>query len=270
MARILITPEGRWYEELRSVAYYSESEVEKRIIQHAKSLFPNHYVFRFKRDIVHRGTENKKRPDLALIRHDLSAWAIVEVESGQHGLDHVLSQTRVFINGDYNAPEVAEYVQKQLNTSCDKLVSLERLTKLFLTEAPSIFVVADTPETGWLKDLNEEGVSLCVFQIYKSVRGLYLYRTVGQYPTIEVKEAHCRLLASSPNLLEIFGDFVIKRFARGKVVEIVYEGYLTRWKLITGEGKQYLQFAGTSNPLSPAATYRLFRDRTHKYYLGRS
>ena len=255
---------------LRAVAYYVESDVEKWILQHATALFPNHHVFPFKRDIVSLTGEETKRPDLALIRRDFSAWAIVEVELGVHTLDHVLEQTRVFVNGDYNAPEIAAYAQKQLKTCCNKTATIERLTKLVGTHAPSILVVADTPEIDWHEELKNQGVDLCVFQIYKSVRGLYVYRTSGRYPTVQVQESHCRPLPLRPNLLEVIDEFEFKKLKKRKIVEITYEGYLTRWDLLQDEGKQYLQFVGSSNPLSPTATYRLFKDRAQKYYLGRS
>jgi hypothetical protein len=270
MARILTADEGKWYDELRAVSYYLESDVEKWILLHAKSLFPHHFVFPFKRDIFSQKFGISKRPDLALISRNLSSWTIVEVEVGTHDLDHVLDQVRVFANGDYNPPEIAEYAKKQIKTSCDKVIGLPRLTKLFSKQTPSILVIADTPEVSWQSDLEKEGVDLCIFQIYKSVRGLYIYRTSGQYPIVQVEEAHCRPLPLRPNLLEVINNFEFKKVGKGKSVEVAYEGRLTRWDVIEDKGKQYLQFVGTVNPLSPAATYKLFRDKMDRYHLGRN
>jgi len=270
MARILVAADGHWYDELRAVAYYFERDVEKWILQHAKALFPHHYVFPFKRDIVSERLGGAKRPDLALVRRDFAEWAIVEVEVGEHELPHVLEQVQVFANGEYNSPEIAEYAQRQLQRHCGKTVTLERLTRLFSNQLPAVLVVADTPDTAWQEDLEREGADLCAFQIYKSVRGLYMYRTSGEYPAVRTEEAHCRPLLLRPNVLEIIGDFEFKRLGKKKIVQISYEGYLTRWELIVDGGRQYLQFAGASNPLSPTGTYSLFRDRSHHYFLSRS
>src|ERR1700675_1274988 len=111
MARILIAGDARWYDELRAIAYYGESEMESWILQHAKSLFPYHFVLPFKTDIPSMSTGDRRRPDLALIRRDFSDWAVVEIELERHPLGHVVEQTRVFAEGAYNTPEIAEYAQ---------------------------------------------------------------------------------------------------------------------------------------------------------------
>jgi len=270
MARILIAAESRWYDELRAVAYYSESEMERWILQHAKSLFPHHFVIPFKKDVVSRTTATPKRPDLALIRHDFSAWSVVEVELEEHPLSHVLDQTRVFAAGSYNAPEVAEYARKQLKKFCDKTASLKRLSNLFSKHAPSVLVLVDRHATEWQEELSRAGVDFCIFEIYKNVVGQFVYRTYGQYPAVPAEEAHCRPHASISNLVEVIGNFTFKKLRKGGQVEVVYDQYLTRWDLFKEEGKQYLRLVGAANPLSPNATYALFRDKSENYFFRRS
>src|SRR6266849_6113940 len=124
MARILHS-DGGWYDELRTVAYYLESDLEKWILQHAKSIFPSHFVFPFKKSILGQTSGANKRPDLALLRRDFSAWSIVEVEIEGHELSHVLEQTRVFAEGKYNVPEIAAYAREQLKKTCNQRVSLK-------------------------------------------------------------------------------------------------------------------------------------------------
>jgi len=111
MSRILHAATGEWYDELTAVAYYGETELECWIHQHAESLFPHHYVIPFKKDVESRATSEIKRPDLAMVRHDFSAWSIVEVELEDHDLQHVLDQTSVFLDGEYNLPEMVKYVR---------------------------------------------------------------------------------------------------------------------------------------------------------------
>jgi len=270
MSRILIAGDGRWYDELRAVAYYYESDVERWILQHASSVFPYHFVFPFKKDIFSRATGASKIPDLALIRRDFAGWAIVEVELRRHDLNHVLDQTRVFADGRYNAPEIAEYARQQLLRFCQKTTSLRRLTNLFSSEAPSILVMADVHATDWQEELNRNGVDFCVFEVYKSVAGRYVYRTFGQYPAVVAEEAHIRRDPSISNLFEVLGPFTFKKVAADGRVEVKFEEFLTRWILFQDAGRQYLRFVGTSNPLSPNDAYGLFRDKSHRYFFRRS
>jgi hypothetical protein len=199
MARILTTTEGRWYDELKAVAYYGETEIEKWIQQHAESLFPHHYVFPFKKDVTSRKNAETKRPDLALIRKDFSAWVVVEVELKRHELNHLLNQTRVFLDGDYNLPEIAKYAQEQFSKFYNKAVPLGQLSKLFDSHPPSVLVIADEHAEDWQEELQRLGVEFCIFEIYKSVSGRHVYRVFGNYPTVYAEEAHCRPHQSLPN-----------------------------------------------------------------------
>jgi hypothetical protein len=268
MARVLIAGDERWYDELRAVAYYSESELENWILQHAKSIFPDHFAFPFKKDIFSQTIS--KRPDLALIQRDFSAWVVVEVEVEGHGVNHVLEQTRVFVGGNYNLPEIAEYAQKQLVKFCNKTASLKRLGKLFSEYAPSVLVIAEAPAIAWQQGLKDAGVDFCVFEVYKNVVGQYVYRTLGKYPVVPVEEAHCRPHKQLPNMFEVVGDIEFKRLRKGRQIEVVFDENLTQWALIEEKGQRYLRFVGTSNPLSPNATYGLFRDKSHRYSFVRS
>src|ERR1035438_4805539 len=163
MARILTPTDGRWYDELKAVAYYGETELETWIHQHAKSLFPYHYVIPFKKEVASKTTAKTKKPDLALIRNDFSAWVMVEVELEDHQLDHVLKQTRVFLDGDYNLPEIAQYVRDQFQKFHGKHVSLHRLKTLFNASPPAVLVIADEHADDWHKELRKLGVNYCIF-----------------------------------------------------------------------------------------------------------
>jgi hypothetical protein len=272
MARILNPGDGRWYDELKAVAYYGETELERWIHQHAKSVFPHHYVIPFKKDVTCKSTPETKRPDLALIRFDFSGWVIVEVELGGHTLDHVLEQTRVFLDGSYNLAEIAQYVRQQFLKFHRKRVSLRRLRDLFDSHPPSVLVIADEHREDWQKELGKLGVQFCIFEIYKDASGHHLYRVFGEYPTVYADEAQCRPHASLPNLIEVIGHFTFTQITEGGVVDVFYDEYLTQWCLINEQGKQYLQFLGISNPLplAPRDAYGLFRDKSNRYYLKRS
>src|SRR4051794_24370692 len=99
MARVLVPDGPHWYEELKAVSYYGESELERYVRDHVSDLFPDFYVFPFKKDITHKTKQITKRPDLAMLRRDLKAWGIIEVELSGHDLKHVLEQTECFAEG---------------------------------------------------------------------------------------------------------------------------------------------------------------------------
>lgn len=272
MSRVFNPADGGWYDELRAVAYYRETDLERWILQHAVSLFPHHYVIPFKKTVTSRDTAENRKPDLALIRKDFDDWVVVEVELEQHALDHVLDQTRVFLDGDYNLFEMIRYVRDQMLKLHHKPVSLKRLRKLFRSKGPSVLVIADEHAEGWEKGLREIGVQFCILEIYKSVSGRYVYRTCGEYPIVYADDAQCRPHPFMPNLIEVVGDFTFTKVGKGGGVDIFYDDRVTRWHLIEDQGKQYLQFIGKSNPLSLAsgATYALFRDKSSKYYFKRN
>jgi hypothetical protein len=266
MSRVLIPVESTWYDELKAVGYYGESELEREIRQHLRSLFPDFFVFPFKKDVVSRSTAETNRPDLAMVRKDFTSWGVIEVELSEHDLDHVLKQTSCFVDGSYNAPEMAEYIRGQMKRHCKKSVSLTRLRKLIGDELPTVVVIADAHVDSWQTQLEAVGIDLCIFEIFKNTRGRYIYRTMGDYPTVPLREAHCRRHAILDNVLEILGDFEFRKLRKNKQVDVAFDASLTRWAVFVDGGKNYLRFLGKVNPLSPNVTYGLFADRAHKYH----
>ena len=239
MARILTTTEGRWYDELKAVAYYGETEIEKWIQQHADTLFPHHYVIPFKKDVTSRRNAATKRPDLALIRHDFSAWVVVEVELERHDLNHVLNQTSVFLDGDYNLPEIAKYIQEQFAKVHNKTVTLAQMSNLLDSHPPSVLVIADEHAEDWQVELERLGVEFCIFEIYKSASGRHMYRVFGDYPAVYAEEAHCRPHPSLRNMVEIIGNFTFTKVGQGGQVDVIYDELLTRWTLLEENGRRY-------------------------------
>jgi hypothetical protein len=270
VSRILIPSAAKWYDELKAVSYYGEADLERHILQHVKSLFPDDHVFPFKQTITSKSAVRGKKPDLAFIRKDFSAWGLIEVELSEHDLAHVFDQTEVFLDGEYNSGELAEYVKKQMKTHCRKLVPEKRLTALFRAYRPLVFVIADEHAAEWQSELSRRGVGFCVLEIYKTTTGGHIYRTVGQYPRAVVQHADCRRHESMANMLEIIGNFEFTKAAKEGEIEISFEMSLTRWKVIDDKGKRYLRFLGKMNPLSPNETYGLFKDKSNRYYFRRS
>jgi hypothetical protein len=267
MSRVLIPSEADWYDELKAVAYYGESDLEREIRQHVRSLFPDFHVFPFKTRITSRVTSLTNKPDLAMVRRDFKAWGVIEVELSEHDIRHVLQQTQCFVDGEYNAPEISPYIARQMERHCQTQVSPKRLQNLISNELPTVLVIADDHHADWENELKAAGVQLCIFQIFKSPRGRHIYRTCGAYPVVPARAAHCRRHASMDNVVEIIGHFEFKKLNRKREVNLMYAATLTRWKLMKDNGKNYLQFLGKVNPLSPKVTYRIFADGSHNYHL---
>lgn len=267
MSRVLVPHESKWYDKLKAIGYYGETDFENSIRQHLESLFPDYHVFPFKKDIKSRSTNEKKKPDLAMVRKNLTAWGIIEVELAEHTIGHVLDQLRVFKDGDYNAPETALYVQNKLKKHCNKTINLARLTSLFAEKTPSILVIADSHNEAWNTEVLKLGADLCVFEIFKSARGRHLYRTFGKFPIVAAREVQCRKHPQLANMMEITGVFQFRKTDWNKPVDIDYDGIITPWNLIEDGGITYLRFCGRMNPLSPNTPYCLFADKANKYYL---
>src|SRR5437763_5969234 len=93
MSRVLVPADADWYDELKAVGYYGESDLEREVRQHVRSLFPDFYVFPFKTRIMSQVTSEISKPDLAMVRRDFKAWGVIEVELAEHDIRHVLQQT---------------------------------------------------------------------------------------------------------------------------------------------------------------------------------
>ena len=269
MSRILVPHDGGWYDRLKAVGYYSETELEGWIGQHLESLFPDHLVFPFKQAVPHKTTGVTKDPDMAMIRRDFSAWSIVEVELGGHPISHVVEQVETFAAGAYNPPTVARYVKQQLQKHCEKKVSLTRLTTFFAAHNPDVLVIVDEHSSAWEMELTKMGVNLCVFEIYKSVPGRNVFRTLGKYPVATVEGAHCRP-AGIANTWEIIGNLTLKPRGKNKEISVVIDETMTKWAVIEDKGRRYLKFLGQYNPLAAKGEYALRRDKRNNYYLQKT
>jgi hypothetical protein len=204
-----------------------------------------------------------------MIRRDFSGWSIVEVELAGHPIQHVIEQTETFRDGAYNPLDVAQYVKRQLFRHCAKRVGLKRLISFFTAHSPTVLVIVDEHSSDWEVELAKMGVDLCVFEIYKSVLGRNVFRTLGQYPIVAVDGAHCRP-SGVANTWEVVGNLLLKARGKNKEVDVSADGITTRWSVIEDKGKRYLKFLGQYNPLVAHGEYALVVDKRNKYYFQRT
>ena len=77
MAKIILPlDESSWYDELKVVSSYYETELENTILSHVETVFPNYIAIAYKRDIYAPGVAQGRTPDLALINIDYSDPAL--------------------------------------------------------------------------------------------------------------------------------------------------------------------------------------------------
>ncbi|TSA24356.1 MAG: hypothetical protein D4R67_11975 [Bacteroidetes bacterium] len=290
MARILTTYDSSWYDELNSVASYSETDFERRIKQHISKIFPDYISFGFKKTVQDNTFRN--RPDLAMIRKDYKEWYIIEVELGSDYFPHVKRQIETFINGDYNPYSITEYIVKKIKEG-HPFYRFDRqaIFELVSSTAPNVIVMVDRPKDDWFQEIDRIGGKNFIFQIYKNPKGTHhLFRLDGFYPKKRTKEVHCSFHKVMLDLLEIHDQeillttqpkkkkmktflrsipFLQKLFPTENPDELLirYKDQLTSWGIVTMDGRLYLKFLGRVNPLPPEKSYVLFKDSNDNFHI---
>lgn len=261
MARLLVTSDSTWYEELSILASYYESEFEKILKQHVNNVFPDYVIINFKLPVFAE-QRGEKKPDLAMIRKDYQDWWIVEVELIGHQLEHVLGQVEVFSQGQYNAYKTARYILKQCEKENKSDLEFSKLRELIKSQQPKVLVIVDEPKEEWGEELRKLKANLCVFQVFKNTKGFEAYRLDGLYPQVSQMESHCRYHEKIPNLLKILDPSILS-VGEGEEIEITYNGKITKWSRIDDEGSVYLRAIGV-NPVPENNSYVLFKDMQNR------
>jgi hypothetical protein len=269
MARILVTSEESWYDELAIITSYYESEFERKIRQHIASVFPDYYTISFKLTVEAEQREPKK-PDLAMIRKDYKDWWIVEVELGGHTLDHVREQVIVFREGIYNRYKVAEYIFKKCKTENSINLDEEKLIEMIKAQQPNVLVIVDDAKPDWEAQLKKYDVQVCIFQVFLNTNGYESYRLDGKYPEVAHSESHCRYDPKIPNMLIVLSPTILDKNGNedGRdEIKICYNGKMSKWKRIDDNGAVYLKSIGKINPIPIRDSYVLFVDAHGRYNL---
>ena len=269
MSRLFIHSEKGWCHKLNDVDYYSESRYESMLLQHIRAIFPDFITITFKRNIKD-GSGRKKKPDLVLLRNDLKAWWIVEVEKSTHHINHVKDQVTIFLNGDYtDYAGLARYISKQIKDEHPtKNVSSKKILELVRNTVPSVLIIVDTDKAEWEKEFQRMNVDVCVFEIYRNTKSQYSYRLYGKYPYVVEKESPCRFDQDIPRVLQVVRSSILT----GKVgkIEIIYNGDAAKWEIFRTRHKVYISYIGSNIPLTPMNTFILRKGRRSRFFLERS
>jgi len=265
MARILVTSDQSWYDELAVITSYYESEFERKIRQHIAYVFPDYHTISFKLKVEAEMRE-PKIPDLVMISKEYKDWWIVEVELSGHSLDHVKDQVIVFSEGTYNRFRVAEYISDKCKKEIDIDIDIEKLKELIKNQQPKVLVIVDEPKPEWETKLSKYGTNICVFQVFKNIKGDESFRLDGKYPEVAHSESHCRYHDKMPNMLVVLSPEILD-IHENEDMEINYNGKTIKWKRIDDNGSVFLKLIGGINPVPTNKTYVLFKDAHNRFIL---
>lgn len=272
MSKILVPAEqtGDWYEELSVVSSYSEGEYEDKIKQYSEAIFSEYHTIRFKQEVIKDG--RKKKPDLALIALDYSAWWVVEVELNGHSVDHVIEQIEVFAEGKYNATTILKYIRRVFSEELP-LVTLDdaRLEDLIENIPPKIMVVVDEPTQSWKLALDEKGAILCDMQVFKNTASAEIYKLGGEYPSIFVSSVHLKFHPSARNTLEIINAASLRTpLVDDAEIVITYNGKAGKWKVSIVNQVAYIKCLGITCPIHNGNNYVLKQDSSGRLTINNS
>lgn len=266
MARLLVTADESWYDELLLIASYYETEFQRTLKQHVNNVFPDYITVNFHLPICAEREEAKKKPDLAMIGKDYKDWWIVEVELSEHRLEHVLGQIRVFSEGEYNPFRVSKYIIEQNSKENDEKLDEDKLIELIRENQPKVLVVIDEAKPEFEEPLAKYKAKLCIFQVFRNTNGREAYRLDGEYPEVPHAQSHCRYHKTIRNLLEVLSPGILDIDAN-KEMDINYSGKNSRWKRLDSDQRVYLRSIGGVNPIPVNHSYVLFKDANNRFLL---
>lgn len=286
-----------WFDELKLISSYSESELEHMILSHVETVFPNYYVFPFTKTLYPiTGGSTGRNPDLVLIDKMYREWWLVEVETDSDDINRIKSQIEVFTNCNYNPIEIVKYIlRKDINHQLIKS-SLE----LLIINKPKVLVIIDDLYEKLKNALSNFEVQICIFQVFKNKLGLQAYRLKGDYPKLFENKSHCQFYKSIPNMLEVIEpDWLLrdldnyyshnqidsglnkiqllflsvkqklytkKENLKPDEIEIDFLGTISKWRLIKDNNTIYLKAIGI-NKVPVINTYTLYSDSKFNLYL---
>ncbi len=251
---------SEWYDEIDATSFY-EKNFERTFLSKISEVYPDFIGIPFNLTIATEDEETSD-PDLAIIKNDYKEWFVIEVEMGRHSWDnHVDKQVRVFTNGIYEKKRIAEYIHKK-----DSSLDLKKLESMVENYPPKVMIIANEEKKEWKKKAKKYKALISVFQIYKGLNGLELYRIEGHTPYVFRDKSHCSFLKSMSNTLEVYTPTFIEE-ANDEEVVVIFRGRKTKWKVIRDEERLYLVFIGRTHFLQLENKYLFYKSELNEYYL---
>lgn len=258
---------GDWYEELPIISSYYESEYEAKFKQHVGIVFPDFFVLTIRETINSPGRKPRK-PDLVLIKKDLSEWWLVEVELEGHQLSHVLEQVRVFVAPDINHLIFGRKLKERFDEEyADLSYTLERFQHMVLNAKLGVMVVVDEFLPKWEKPITKLGAYFCIFQVFKSTKAEEAYRISGNYPRTLKKITHCTAFERDPNAYKIAEPHQLGIKA-GDTIHVHFNDRVARFDIVEySDGTVVMKFIGKSNHIPTQKDYVIYIDLDSRFIL---
>lgn len=249
-----------WYDEIDPLSFY-EKHFEDTFLSKMHEVYPDFTGIPFSLKVSTSLGENSK-PDLAMVRNDYEEWYIIEAEMGRHSWDgHVEKQVRVFSTGYYSPKKVAKYINSKENS-----LDISKLEEMIDQIPPKVMVIVNEPKPQWEIEIKKYKSYLSVFQIYKGLNGLELYRISGDTPFIYRDKSHCSFVKGLSNTMEIYTPTFVSE-SNGSDIIVFFRGKTTKWKISKNNGKTYLVIAGRTHFLQLEKKYMLYISNKNEYYL---
>ncbi len=249
-----------WFDEIDPISFY-EKHFEETFLSKIHEVYPDFIGMQFSLKISTVDKENSK-PDLAMIRNDYKEWYIIEAEMGRHSWEgHVEKQVRVFSNGIYDKREVSAYIYSKNNH-----LDIKKLENMVENLAPKVMVIVNEHKPEWEREIRKYKAYISVFQIYKGLNGLELFRISGDTPFIYRDKSHCSFVKGLSNSMEVYTPSFINE-GNNERITITFRGKKTQWIVKIDSGKLYIVISGRTHFLQLEKKYILYATDTNEYYL---
>lgn len=258
MARIRIADElhvnsyeaAVWFEQVEPCTMW-EGDFESRVIAHAPDIYPDYFVFPFKKPV--ESAFATKTPDLIFISRDYKEWRLVEIEMSYHSLGHIESQIQAFSDAVLGSEHIDYICRNQPD------LDRTRLEHLIDSVPQGVLVIVNEPiDQNWIKVLKRYRADVAIFELFRSNDDTEIFRVNGDYP-IQIVEhvSGCKFHPLVGNWL-VITDHNKLGLPRGGEVKIIHRGCVTRWERIHAHGDVLLRPI-QRNPLNTQKDYIIFR-----------
>ena len=248
MFRILVNED--WYEPVASRSVL-EAEYEQSILRYSKSLFPGYRCTQF--NALVQSDYGSSRADMVLIDHEYRGWTIVEAELEHHSLtQHVEPQMRRLVNGIYG--------DSHFEAIASALPDLDRvrLSAMINTVEPDFMVVVPKEDVEWRATLANLGVSLAIVEVFADHLGRRVVTFSGDSPR-SWSDGHLSFLSRDGFLPRAFRLETSSVIPDVEALALVYEGYLTTWRVVRARRATYILPNGS-----------LDLEEDARYFIGRN
>lgn len=264
----LLAEESKWFNQIEPFAFFNEEMFTELFIQSVDRVYPDYFCIPFNDEVTIAGKLPSYKPDLALVRQDLTAWIVVEVELHRHSGTHPSNQINTFRKGTYTADHAKSLFD---NKPEDCALSLSDFETLVIDSNPRVLVVIDDDVKDWVKNLKLwNQVDVLIYQIYTTKSNEAVFRFDGFYPYM--KKDYCLCIKDSKyNLLKIEEPaYLLDKLEDDQESFLASaKGKLYKWNLKKEGNELYIEYTGKLNPFSAFKhLYQLYyEDETEKFII---